>query len=111
MDRAAEIPSLDNAAKILTGITALVTGLFTGIGFTTGDFIRMIRDFPGKGIAFLVLASTALLIGSFAFVVNAYRSSVNCPGGMLSVCNDHRPMRRRPPDGAHAVPAMYVTAR
>jgi hypothetical protein len=77
MDRAAEIPSLDNAAKILTGITALVTGLFTGIGFTTGDFIRMIRDFPAQGIAFLVLASMALLLGTFAFVVNAYRSSVN----------------------------------
>jgi hypothetical protein len=77
MNRAAEIPSLDNAAKILTGITALVTGLFTGIGFTTGDFIRMIRDFQGQGIAFLVLASLALLLGTFAFVVNAYRSSFN----------------------------------
>jgi hypothetical protein len=77
MNRAAEIPSLDNAAKILTGITALVTGLFTGIGFTTGDFIRMIRDFPGQGIAFLVLASMALLLGTFAFVINAYRSSLN----------------------------------
>jgi hypothetical protein len=77
MDRAAEIPSLDNAAKILTGITALVTGLFTGIGFTTGDFIRMIRDFPGPGISFLILASIALLLGTFAFVVNAYRSSLN----------------------------------
>ncbi len=77
MDRAAEIPSLDNAAKILTGITALVTGLFTGIGFTTGDFIHMIRDYPGQGIAFLILASMALLLGTFAFVVNAYRSSLN----------------------------------
>lgn len=77
MDRAAEIPSLDNAAKILTGITALVTGLFTGIGFTTGDFIHMIRDFPGPGISFLILASIALLLGTFAFVVNAYRSPLN----------------------------------
>jgi hypothetical protein len=77
MDRAAEIPSLDNAAKILTGVTALVTGLFVGIGFTTGDFIRMIRDFQWQGITFLILVSFALLLGTFAFVINAYRSSQN----------------------------------
>jgi hypothetical protein len=77
MDRAAEIPSLDNAAKILTGVTALVTGLFVGIGFTTGDFVHMIRDFQWKGITFLILVSLALLLGTFAFVVNAYRSLRN----------------------------------
>jgi len=77
MNRAAEIPSLDNAAKILTGITALITGLFTGIGFTTGDFVRMIRDFPVLGITFLISASIALLLGTFAFVVNSYRSDLN----------------------------------
>lgn len=75
--RAAEIPSLDNAAKILTGVTALVTGLFVGIGFTTGDFVHMIRDFQWPGITFLILVSLALLLGTFAFVVNAYRSSIN----------------------------------
>src|SRR5579862_4090835 len=75
--RAAEIPSLDNAAKALTGVTALLTGLFTGIGFTTGDFVRMIRDSAALGFIFLVMASLALLLGTFAFVVNAYRSRMN----------------------------------
>ena len=77
MNRAAEIPSLNKAAASLAGITVLLTGLFTGIGFSTGDFIRMIRDFQGIGIAFLILASIALLLGTFAFVINAYRSSLN----------------------------------
>ncbi len=77
MDRATEIPSLDKAAKYLAGITVLLTGLFTGIGFSTGDFIRMTRDFQGAGIAFLILASTALLLGTFAFVINGCRSSLN----------------------------------
>jgi len=77
MDRAEEIPSLDTAAKALVGITALLTGLFTGIGFTTGDFVRMIRDFQGPGIAFLILVSIALLLGTFAFLINAYRSQTN----------------------------------
>ena len=77
MDRATEIPSLDKAAKYLAGITVLLTGLFTGIGFSTGDFIRMTRDFQGVGIAFLILASTALLLGTFAFVINGCRSSLN----------------------------------
>ena len=77
MDRAAEIPSLDNAARILTGVTALVTGLFVGIGFTTGDFVRMIRDFQWQGLTFLILVSLALLLGTFAFVINAYRSLKN----------------------------------
>jgi hypothetical protein len=77
MNRATEIPSLDTAAKALVGITALLTGLFTGIGFTTGDFVRMIRDFRGPGIAFLILVSVALLLGTFAFLINAYRSQWN----------------------------------
>jgi hypothetical protein len=77
MDRATEIPSLNRAAASLAGITVLLTGLFTGIGFSTGDFIRMIRDFQGVGIAFLILASTALLLGTFAFVINGCRSSLN----------------------------------
>jgi len=77
MDRATEIPSLDKAAKYLAGITVLVTGLFTGVGFSTGDFIRMTRDFQGVGIAFLILASMALLLGTFAFVINGCRSSLN----------------------------------
>jgi hypothetical protein len=77
MDRATEIHSLDKAAKYLAGITVLVTGLFTGIGFSTGDFIRMTRDFQGVGIAFLILASMALLLGTFAFVINGCRSSLN----------------------------------
>ena len=77
MDRATEIPSLDKAAKYLAGITVLLTGLFTGIGFSTGDFIRMTRDFQGAGIAFLILASMALLLGTFAFVINGCRSSLN----------------------------------
>jgi hypothetical protein len=75
--RAAEIPSLDNAAKILTGVTALVTGLFTGIGFSSGDFVRMIRDFWLQGFIFLVAAGLALFLGTFAFVIDAYRSSTN----------------------------------
>jgi hypothetical protein len=77
MDRATEIPSLNKAAASLAGITVLLTGLFTGIGFSTGDFIRMTRDFQGVGIAFLILASTALLLGTFAFVINGCRSSLN----------------------------------
>lgn len=77
MYRATEIPSLDKAAASLAGITVLVTGLFTGIGFTTGDFIRMIRDFQWVGIVFLILASVALLLGTFAFVINGYRSRLN----------------------------------
>jgi hypothetical protein len=77
MNRAAEIPSLNKAAASLAGVTVLLTGLFTGIGFSTGDFIRMIRDFQGEGIAFLILASMALLLGTFAFVINAYRSLLN----------------------------------
>jgi hypothetical protein len=77
MDRATEIPSLNKAAASLAGITVLLTGLFTGIGFSTGDFIRMVRDFQGIGIAFLILASTALLLGTFAFVINGCRSSLN----------------------------------
>ena len=77
MRRAEEIPSLDNAAKILTGITVLVTGLFTGIGFTTGDFVHMIRDFQWQGLSFLIFASLALLLGTFAFVINAYHSRRN----------------------------------
>ncbi len=66
MARAAEIPSLDAAAKALAGITTLVTGLFIGIGFQTGDFVRMIRDFWGQGFTFLLLASFAILLGTFA---------------------------------------------
>lgn len=77
MARAAEIPSLDAAAKALTGITALLTGLFVGIGFQTGDFVRMIRDFWAQGFTFLVLASLAILLGTFAVVTNAYRSPKN----------------------------------
>jgi hypothetical protein len=77
MDRATEIPSLNKAAASLAGITVLLTGLFTGIGFSTGDFIRMIRDFQGVGIAFLILASTALILGTFAFVINGCRSTLN----------------------------------
>lgn len=77
MARAAEIPSLDTAAKALTGVTALLTGLFVGIGFQTGDFVRMIRDFWGQGFTFLLLASLAILLGTFAVVINAYRSPRN----------------------------------
>jgi len=77
MDRATEIPSLNKAAASLAAITVLLTGLFTGIGFSTGDFIRMIRDFQGVGIVFLILASMALLLGTFAFVINGFRSSLN----------------------------------
>jgi len=74
LDRAAEVPNLDSAAKALAGITALLTGLFTGIGFTNGDFVRMFRDFKWQGIPFVSLASAAIILGTFAFAVNAYRS-------------------------------------
>jgi len=77
MNRAAEIPSLNRAAASLAGITVLVTGLFTGIGFTTGDFTRMVRDIQWAGIAFLILASVALLLGTFAVVINPYRAQKN----------------------------------
>lgn len=49
MNRAVEIQSLDKAATALAGITALVAGLFTGIGFTTGDFVHMISGLPRPG--------------------------------------------------------------
>src|SRR5262249_9742695 len=75
--RGSEIPSLDNAAKALAGVTALLTGLFTGLGFATGDFVRMYRDFAPQGLAFLILSSVALLLGTFAFVINGYRSNLN----------------------------------
>jgi hypothetical protein len=77
LERGAEIPSLDNAAKALVGLTASITGLFTGIGFATGDFIRMIRDDPGAGLTFLILAGVTLLVGTFAFVVDSYKSNRN----------------------------------
>ncbi len=77
MDRAPEIPRLDNAAKILAGVTALITGLFVGIGFTTGDFVRMIRDFWPQGFTFLLLSGLALFLGTFAFLIDAYRSQRN----------------------------------
>ena len=35
---------------------------------------RMIRDFPFQGLAFLILASVAILLGTFAFVINASKS-------------------------------------
>lgn len=74
MDRAAEASGLDKAAASLAGVTALLTGLFTGVGFSTGDFARMIRDSPFKGFSFLILASLAILLGTFAFVINAAQS-------------------------------------
>jgi len=77
LGRGAEIPSLDNAAKALVGITVAITGLFTGIGFVNGDFVRMARDFPAQGLTFLIGAGLALLLGTFAFVINAYRSNKN----------------------------------
>jgi hypothetical protein len=77
MDRAAEIPNLDNAAKALAGVTTLLTGLFTGVGFTNGDFERMFRDFRLQSILFVSLASAAIILGAFAFAVNAYRSRKN----------------------------------
>ena len=77
LERGAEIPSLDNAAKALVGLTAVITALFTGIGFATGDFIRMIRDVPGAGLTFLILAGVTLLVGTFAFVIDAYKSNRN----------------------------------
>jgi hypothetical protein len=77
MSRAAEIPGLDASAKALVGVTVLITGLFTGIGFSTGDFVRMIRDHWGQGFLFLILASVALLVGTFAVAINAYRSQFN----------------------------------
>jgi hypothetical protein len=48
MNRAAEVSGLNKAAASLAGVTALLTGLFTGIGFSIGDFARMIRDFAPK---------------------------------------------------------------
>jgi hypothetical protein len=77
MNRAAEIPGLDASAKALVGVTVLITGLFTGIGFSTGDFVRMIRDHWSQGFLFLILASVALLVGTFAVAINAYRSQNN----------------------------------
>ena len=75
--RSQEIPSLDAAAKILAGVTALITGLFTGLGFATGDFVRMYRDYFSIGLSFLLCAGIALLLGTFAFLINSYRSQRN----------------------------------
>ena len=77
MERGAEIPSLNSAAAALVGLTAAITAIFTGVGFATGDFIRMIRDVPAAGLAFLVLAGVTLLVGTFAFVIDAYKSNLN----------------------------------
>jgi hypothetical protein len=76
MNRAAEVSGLNKAAASLAGVTVLLTGLFTGIGFSTGDFTRMIRDFAAQGFAFLILASAAILLGTFAFVINASESDL-----------------------------------
>jgi hypothetical protein len=75
--RAQEIPGLDKAAQILTGIVALITGLFTGLGFVTGDFVRMFRDFFKLGLAFVLCAGLAMFLGTFAFLINSYRSNKN----------------------------------
>jgi hypothetical protein len=77
MGRAAEIPSLDTAAKALAGATALLTGLFVALGFQSGDFIRMIRDFWSQSFLFMLLAGLAIILGTFAVVIDAYRSQRN----------------------------------
>lgn len=77
MGRAGEISSLNKAAVSLAGITALVTALFTGIGFSTGDLERMIRDHVSQGLIFLILAGVAILLGTFAFVINGSYSRLN----------------------------------
>src|SRR5215467_930653 len=77
MGRAAEIPSLDTAAKALATATTLLTGLFIALGFQSGDFIRMIRDFWTQGFLFLLLAGLAIILGTFAVVIDAYRSRTN----------------------------------
>jgi hypothetical protein len=77
MARADEIIGLDNLAKALTGIVVLTTGLFTGLGFSSGDMLRMIRDSPAVGLVFLSSAGVAVFLGTFAFGINAYRSLAN----------------------------------
>lgn len=83
--RASEVPGLDSAAKALTGVTAALTALFTGIGFSTGDFARMIRDHQDFGLAFIILVGVALLLGSFAVSINAYKSAWNLRGERLAL--------------------------
>lgn len=77
MGRANEISSLNKAAAALAGITTVVTGLFAGIGFSSGDLDRMIRDHFSQGLLFLILAGVAILLGTFAFVIDGSYSRLN----------------------------------
>lgn len=77
MYRASEVPGLDTAAKALTGVTTALTALFAAVGFSTGDFDRVIRDDWLLGLAFIGLAGVALVLGTFAVCINAYLSDIN----------------------------------
>ena len=61
----------------MAGVTTVLAGLYTGIGFSTGDLDRMIRDHVSQGLIFLILAGVAILLGTFAFVIDGSYSSVN----------------------------------
>ena len=86
MDRAAQIPAWDAAAKALVGIFTVAATAYTAVGLTNGDLLHFVRNDHTAGFVLLLLAGFTIFIGSFAIVTNAYASDTNLVLEKSAVC-------------------------
>jgi hypothetical protein len=69
--RVSTVASLDKAAGILVATFVTLTAAFTAVGFAAADYTSFYRNYLGWAIAYLVLAIFAVLVGTFAFLIDA----------------------------------------
>ena len=70
----ATVAALDKAAQILVAAVTTITGVLIAAGFALGDFTSFYRNHFGAGLAFLLLSVAAIIIGTFAFLIDAVES-------------------------------------
>jgi hypothetical protein len=74
-NRADLVATLDRAAAILVTAFTVISGALVAAGFAVGDFPRFYRNYFGSALAFLILAGFAILVGTFAFLIDAVEST------------------------------------
>jgi hypothetical protein len=75
-ERVTTVAALDKAALSLVAAFTTITAALTTVGFATGDYTGFYRNYLGWALAYLILAIVAVLIGTFAFLIDAVQDNV-----------------------------------
>lgn len=70
-ERAPVVAGLDTAAKILIATFTTITAALTAAGFAAGDVTSFYRNHQFWAFLYLILAAIAILVGTFAFLVDS----------------------------------------